>query len=91
MDQHPLTPKCPSTLKLVAFGYLCACYGSSLPEEYAPITGRSRRQRIAINPAALSLFSYDGAFSSFCCYRAVRACRRSESASNMHLEHSLEN
>ena len=65
MDQHALTPKCPSTLKLVAFGYLCACYGSSLPQEYAPIMGRSRRQRIAINPAALSLFSYNGALASF--------------------------
>ncbi len=63
MDQHALIPKCPSTLKLVAFSYLAACYGTSLPEEYAPTMGRSRRQRVAINPAALSLLSYGGAFA----------------------------
>ena len=64
MDGHPLIPKCPSILKLVAFCYVCACYGSSLPEECAPILARSRRQRIAINPEALSLLSYSGALAS---------------------------
>lgn len=61
MDQHPLIPKCPSTLKLVAFCYLSACYGSSLPEEYAPTLATSERQRVAINPVALSLKRYNGA------------------------------
>lgn len=64
MDAHPLISNCPRTLKLVALGYLGSCYGCSVPEEYARIVGRSRRQRIAVHPAVLSFLRQDGAVAS---------------------------
>ena len=72
VDQHPLIPKCPSTLKLVAFAYLSACYGSSLPEEHAPLLAKSRMQRVAVNPRALGLLRYGGALASFLCMTSLR-------------------
>ena len=63
MDEHPLIPKCPRTLKLVAFGYLASCYGCSIPKDHACIVGRTQRQRIAVNPAVLSLLCEDGALA----------------------------
>jgi len=60
MDSHLLMPKCPKAMKLVAFGYLAVCYGCNVPGELSGIVNRGRRQRIAINPAALSFLRKEG-------------------------------
>lgn len=82
MDAHPLLCGCPRTLKLVALAYLASCFSCSDSTEYGLIVGRSLRQRIAVNPAALSFLRQDGALA--CARITCSGCEVHAQVSGVH-------